>query len=375
MFALHVDTSRTWSGDQNQVLLTVLGLRARGQRAALVAHPHGELWQQASEGADLFPLAPHTEMDLRTAWQLSQLIRQLQPDLVHVHDAHGVTAALALSFGGSALRSRFVASRRVAFHIGKNAFSRWKYRQVECFLCTSDVVRSILVADGIPADRTTLVHEGIDLERVNAAPSLNVHEEFWLPHTAPVVGNVAALVPRKGQRYLIDAVPHILSKVPDARFLIVGAGALKETLEHQIKHLHLDHHVILTGFRPDVLSLHKGFDLFVTSAPTEGIGASVLDAMACGRAVVAAHAGGLSEVVVDGETGLLVPAHNSAALAEAITRLLQDSTLRERFGRAGLARARRIFNVDRMVDETLQVYDRLGDTDRGVDTARHAAPD
>ena len=105
MFSLHVDTSRTWSGDQNQVLLTVLGLRARGQRAALVAHPQGELRQRASEGTDLFPLAPRTEMDLRTPWQLSQLMRQLQPGLVHAHDAHGVAmAALALSLGSSVLR-------------------------------------------------------------------------------------------------------------------------------------------------------------------------------------------------------------------------------------------------------------------------------
>ena len=219
------------------------------------------------------------------------------------------------------------------------------------------------------------MHEGIDLERVSAAPPLNVHEEFWLPHNAPIVGNVAALVPRKGQRYLIDAVPDILSKVPDARFLIVGAGDLEGTLQRQIKHLHLEQHVVLTGFRPDVLSLHKGFDLFVSSSPREGIGASVLDAMACGRAVVAAHPGGLSEVVVDGDTGLLVPPHNPAALAEAITRLLLDPTFRERCGRAGLARARQLFNVDRMVDETVRVYDRLGDTDRGVDTARHAVPD
>ena len=376
MFSLHVDTARTWRGGQNQVLLTVLGLRARGHRAALVAHPEGELRRRAAEGPDLLPLAPRTEMDLRAAWQLSQLMRRLQPDVVHAHDAHGVAmTALALSLGGSALHSRFLATRRVDFHIGKNAFSRWKYQQVERFICASSFIRTMLISDGIPADHTILVYEGIDLERVSAAPPLNVHKEFRLPHDAPVVGNVAALVPHKGQRYLVDAVALVLQRVPDARFLIVGEGELEGALQRQIKRLHLEKHVILTGFRPDVLSLHKSFDLFVMSSVTEGLGTSALDAMACGRPVVATRAGGLSEVVVDGDTGMLVPVRDAAALAKGISCLLQDPALRDRYGKGALARARSTFNADRMVDETLLTYDHLVDTDRGADTARRAAAD
>ena len=376
MFSLHVDTARTWRGGQNQVLLTVLGLRARGHRAALVAHPEGELRRRVDEGPDLLPLSPRTEMDLRAAWQLSQLMRRLQPDVVHAHDAHGVAmTALALSLGGSALHSRFLATRRVDFHIGKNAFSRWKYRQVERFICVSSFIRTMLISDGIPADRTILVYEGIDLERVGAVPPLNAHKEFWLPHDAPVVGNVAALVPHKGQRYLVDAVALVLQRVPGARFLIVGEGKLEGALQRQIKRLHLEKHVVLTGFRPDVLSLHKSFDLFVMSSVTEGLGTSALDAMACGRPVVATRAGGLSEVVVDGDTGLLVPVRDAVALAEEISRLLQDPALRDRYGKSALARARTTFNADRMVDETLLAYDHLVDTDRGEDTARRAAAD
>ena len=376
MFSLHVDTARTWRGGQNQVLLTVLGLRARGHRAALVAHPEGELRRRAAEGPDLLPLTPRTEMDLRAAWQLSQLMRRLQPDVVHAHDAHGVAmTALALSLGGSALHSRFLATRRVDFHIGKNALSRWKYQQVERFICASSFIRTMLISDGIPADHTILVYEGIDLERVSAAPPLNVHKEFRLPHDAPVVGNVAALVPHKGQRYLVDAVALVLQRVPDARFLIVGEGELEGALQRQIKRLHLEKHVILTGFRPDVLSLHKSFDLFVMSSVTEGLGTSALDAMACGRPVVATRAGGLSEVVVDGDTGMLVPVRDAAALAKGISCLLQDPALRDRYGKGALARARSTFNADRMVDETLLTYDHLVDTDRGADTARRAAAD
>lgn len=374
MFSLHVDTARTWRGGQNQVMLTVLGLRARGHRTALVAHPTGALKERMAEGMDLYPLAPRNEMDLRAAWQLSRLIKQLRPAVIHAHDAHGVAfAALARSMAGGATPPRFVAARRVDFHIGANALSRWKYRQVELFVCASTCIQSMLVADGIPRERTTVVYEGIDLEHISAAPPINAHKELWLPHEAPVVGNVAALVPHKGQRYLIDAAARVVREVPDARFVIVGDGELADVLERQIRHLNLDKHVFLTGFRPDALSWHKSFDIFVMSSVTEGLGTSALDAMACGRPVVATRAGGLAEVVVDGETGLLVPIRDHDGLAAAIVRLLKNPALRERYGRAGLARARQTFNAERMVDQTLKVYEHLAGTRRVVDTGRHAA--
>ena len=122
-----------------------------------------------------------------------------------------------------------VASRRVDFHLRKNSFSRWKHRQVDCFIAASEAIRQMLVADGVPADRTVTVHEGIDVEHVLAAPPVNVHEAFWLPHHAPVVGNVAALVPHKGQRHLIEAAHLVVREMPDARFVILGEGELRES--------------------------------------------------------------------------------------------------------------------------------------------------
>ena len=87
MFSLHIDTARTWRGGQNQVLLTVNGLRELGHRAALVAHPDGELRRRAAEGLELVQLAPRTEMDLSAAWRLSRVVKQLRPDVIHAHDA------------------------------------------------------------------------------------------------------------------------------------------------------------------------------------------------------------------------------------------------------------------------------------------------
>lgn len=358
MFALHVDTARTWRGGQNQVLLTVLGLRALGHRAALVAHGEGELRARAREGLELVPLTPRTEMDLAAAFRLSRVVKRLRPDVIHAHDPHGVAmASLALSMGSPVPRPPLVASRRVDFHLKGNALSRWKYRQVDRFICASDVIRSMLVHDGVPPELVVTVHEGIDLAHVDAAPAANVHEEFWLPRQAPVIGNVAALVPHKGHRHLIDAIALVVREAPDGRLVIAGDGELRPAIERQIRDHHLEKHVFLAGFRPDVLSLHKTFDVFVMSSVTEGLGTSILDAMACGRAVVATTAGGIPEVVVDGETGLLVPPRDDRALASAIVRLLKDPGIRARMGDAGRERVRRFFSAERMVRETLAVYE------------------
>jgi glycosyltransferase involved in cell wall biosynthesis len=360
MFSLHVDTARSWRGGQNQVLVTVLGLRALGHRTVLVAHPTGELRRRAAEGLDLIPLAPRAEMDLAAAWRLSRVIKQLKPDIVHAHDPHGVAmASIALSMSTQPRTPRLVASRRVDFHMRQSALSRWKYRQVECFICASDAIRQIVMSDGVPRNRTVTVHEGIDLGRVGAAPRAELHKELWLPHDAPLVGNVAALVPHKGQRHLVDAAALVLPKQPDARFIIAGEGELRPQLEHQIRQHHLEKHVILAGFRTDILSLHKAFDLFVMSSVTEGLGTSILDAMACGKPVVGTTAGGIPEVVADGETGLLVPPRDPAAMAGAIIRLLSDRSLRERIGAAGLARVCERFSAEIMVKKTLEVYEAL----------------
>ncbi len=360
MFSFHIDTSRSWQGAQNQTLLTVLGLRAAGHRAWLAAHPDGELKRHAQEGLELLPISPRSEMDFSSGWRLSRALRQLRPDILHAHDPHAVAmASMAVSMAYPPPCPPIVASRRVAFRIKRNAFSLWKYHQVNLFLCASEVVRQHLIADGIPARLTTTVHDGIDVTHVDAAPPADIHAEFWLPHGCPIVGTVGALVPHKGQRHFVAAAARVVRRVPDARFVIVGEGQERQALEAQITQLKLDKHVILTGWRADVLSLHKAFDVFALSSITEGLGTALLDAMACRRPVVASRTGGIDEAVEDGRTGLLVEPRDEAGLADALVTLLEDDARRARMGDAGRARVEEKFSVDRMIADTLAAYERV----------------
>ena len=174
-----------------------------------------------------------------------------------------------------------------------------------------------------------------------------------------VIVNVGALVGHKGQKYLVEAMPLVLRDVHDAHLIIFGEGELRATLEKQIKHLNLTKRILLPGFREDVLSLMKSADLFVMSSVTEGLGSAVLDAMAMGHAVVGTRAGGIPEAVVPDQTGLLVDTADPKALAAAIVKLLKDATLRKQFGAAGLKRVAEQFDVDHLVDGTLDVYRRV----------------
>ena len=187
LFSLHIDTAKTWRGGQSQVMHTVLGLRGLDHRAVLVAQPEGELFRRMLEGTDLIPLASRNEVDLNAAWRLKRLLKEYSPGIIQAHDPHAVAlASLALSISSPTPRPALIATRRIEFPIAQNSFSRWKYSRVDHFVAISGAVRNRLVKDGIPADRISIVHEGVDVERIERLPSGNAHAAFYLPTHSPV---------------------------------------------------------------------------------------------------------------------------------------------------------------------------------------------
>ena len=374
MFSLHIDTAQTWRGGQSQVRYTVLGLRALGHRAALVADPSGALFQRMSEGLDLVPLSTRGEIDLAAAWRLSRVLKQLRPEILHAHDPSGVAmAATALSIASPSPRPVLVASRRIEFPIARNSFSTWKYSQVDLFLAISRAVRDRLIADRIPSSKIEIVHEGVDVERLVSLPHGNLHAALFLPTHSPIVATIGALVAQKDHHTLVEAAAIVVKQVSDVRFVILGEGDLRPHLEKQIKHLHLERHVFLAGFRADVLELLKDADVFALSSTHEGMCTSLLDAMAAEKPAVATAVGGVPEVVDDLVTGFLVPPREPDALAARIIQLLKDQALRRRMGRAGLERVQRLFTVERMVQETAAAYQALVETLRRSSSGRTQA--
>ena len=173
-----------------------------------------------------------------------------------------------------------------------------------------------------------------------------------------VVGNVAALTEQKDHETLLVAAQRLVAAEPSARVLVFGEGQLRPQLEERAKALGLGAAVVFAGFRPDVERFIPHFDAFCLSSQKEGLGTSLLDAMCFSRPIVATAAGGIPEVVIDGVNGRLVPVKDPEKLAAGLIEVLRASPeQRKKWGAAGRERFLASFSVERMVDETLGVYD------------------
>ena len=359
--SLHVDTAERWRSHQNHVLATVTGLEGLGHPTVLVAHAGGELKRRAREGLRLVDFAPKNEFDVNAGWQLARLVEEITPDVIHAHDPTAVAlAAMALQLRPPKGRlPLLVASRRSDVHLKRQAYSRWKNRRVDVFVAASQGIQTMLLDDGVPADRIVTVHDGLNVGLIDKHAPVDVHKTYWLPHGAPVVGTVGRLTPQKGTRHLVAAAARVVPQVPDTRFLVLGQGDLRESLERQVKDLGLERHVLLTGFQEDVWGVMRSLDVFVMSSVAESPGGTILEAMACGCPVVATRVGGIAESVLDEETGLLVPPRDEPALAAAIVRLLGDPALCRDLGAAARRRVETTFSVEEMVRELVEVYERF----------------
>jgi glycosyltransferase involved in cell wall biosynthesis len=207
------------------------------------------------------------------------------------------------------------------------------------------------------------VYHGIEppLTRALQREGLRIRSELHIPADAFLVGNVGRLALQKGQRHLIAAMPSLLERVPRAHAVIAGSGDLQAYLQDLSEEVGVAERVHVLGPRKDVPALMHAIDVFAMPSIWEGFGLVLLEAMAAGRAIVASRVATIPEVVVDGETGLLVPPGEPLALAEALAQLADQPALGGRLGEAGRERLRRHFSVDKMVGDTELLYRELVD--------------
>lgn len=356
MRVLHVDSAGGWRGGQNQVLLTARGMRDRGHEVLLACQAGGVLESRARDvGLTVAPAFFHGDLSPAAVWSMRRAWSAFHPEVVQLHDPHALSAGTLVSLVRAREPSpQLLATRRVDFPL-RGPLSRLKFRSCKRVIAVSRAIARVLEADGLEPDRVRVVYEGVP-DRPPAAGGAAALQALGISPESPVVGNVAALTGHKDHSTLLEAAARVIARVPEVRFLIVGDGELRRSLEGRAKALGLGAHCVFAGFRKDLDVLIPAFTLFCLSSRMEGLGTSLLDAMAFGRPVVATRAGGIPEAVEDGLTGLLVPARNPLALAEALLRLLSDASQREQMGRAARRRFEERFTAERMVDETLAVY-------------------
>lgn len=354
MRILHVDTALSWRGGQNQVLLTARGMVARGHSVAVACRGGGALETRLrGAGVDTFPIAVRGEASPLGLLSLARAFRSFRPEVAQLHDPHGVTAGLlAARLHGTA---RLVATRRVDFPL-RGPLSRRKYTSCRRVIAVSRAVAAVLEAGGVDADRIRVVYEGVP-NRPAAGGGAEALAALGVPAGCRVVGNVAALADHKDHATLLESAPGVLRRVPEACFVVVGEGELRPRLEARARELGLGERWIFAGFRSDLDRLLPAFAIFCLSSHREGLGTSLLDAMNFAIPIVATAAGGIPEAVEDGVTGRLVPPRDPPALAEALASLLLDAGRRAAMGQAGRRRFEARFSDERMVGETLRVFE------------------
>ncbi len=358
MKILHINTEKTWRGGEQQTFNLLKGLKQRNIPSHLLCQPNSPMAEKAEEiGIKTFPVSMHGEVDPLACFRIRTLINRFRYDILHSHTSHAHTLAFFSSIGTNVNR---LVTRRVDFSIFRHSFlklSGIKYRYMSDFyIAISHKIKDVLVNDGIPAGHIFVVHSGINPNRFDDVAKDYLIDEFNIKSSEQVVINVAHLAGHKGQQYLVKAIPLVLAKIPSARFFIIGGGELMDELQTLAASLGLKQELIFTGFRRDVGAFYQIADLFVMSSVQEGLGTAVLDALALGKPVVATRAGGIPEIIRDGETGRLVTPADPKALSEGIIRMLTDDELAKRVSRAGKSVVKQKFTIDTMVDRNIDVY-------------------
>ena len=313
------------------------------------------------EGVEVISLDRTPGIDFSLIKKLIRILKDQQVDILHAHQYtpyfYGATAAI---FSG---RSKVIFTehgrhqpdrvrpRRVIYNKFLNLFTN-RITGVSNF--SKD---SLVRFERLPAKKIDVIYNGInpkdfevDMDREAKTNELGIKREEL------VIGMIAGLRPVKNHSLLLQAFKEVVKKVPRAKLLLIGDGPLKESLESKVKSLRLENNVVFLGFRRDIAELLQVMDIFVLSSVAEATSLTLLEAMARGLPVVAVDAGGNSEIVLKGQTGILVPPKNYIEFAKAIISLIADPEKRRRMGEAGKRRAKSLFGIDRMLREYENLY-------------------
>jgi len=364
---VHTESSCGWGGQEIRVLTEAAGFLARGHRVELLTPPEAEIFTAArSRGIPVHPLP----IERKSLTGLAAMRRWLGAHglAADVCNSHSSTDSWLVALARTTLSGAppLVRTRHVSSPVSRNRTTYWLYQRASAHVVTAgEALRQQLHRDnGFALESMTSVPTGIDLARFRPAEPRAAREALGLPQR-PTLVIVATLRNWKGHTYLLEAFASLRARLPDWQLVIVGDGPQRQNLERAVGQLGLEHAARLVGRRDDVPTWLNAAELFaLPSYGEEGVPQAIMQAMACGLAVVSTPIGAIPEAVLDETTGLLVPPRDASALAQALERLMADAPLRERLAAAGLARAREHFGIELMLDRMEAVFRRFASARR-----------
>lgn len=360
------------SGAERHLLFLLEGLRKRGVDARLIIlverdRPMDEMAAAAEErNIPITRLRIYRDNDLTLLWRLRRALREIKPAIAHTHLIH------AELFGYVAAKAARVSAVVSSRHLD-DAFryrTRWRrinrrmWRLIDGGIAISEAMKQFAIEiEAAPAEKIHVVRYGMEYKWLSdediAATRQGLRQELKLPADAQILGMACRLVEQKGIPYALEALRRIRSDWPRANLVIAGDGEKGAELRRLASKLGIADRVFFLGWRPDAADLMAAFDVFLLPSLREGFGLVLLEAMSRRVPIIASQVGAIPEIVVDGETGVLVEARDVAGLTQAMTRLLHDRALRKYMGLLGATRLEEHFSVERMVAGTIAVYEKV----------------
>lgn len=290
----------------------------------------------------------------RNAEKISELLKNLGIDLLYMNNQpssnlEGIIAAKII--GIPALQHSRIETRLNSFEV--KAVNLWLKKMI----CVSEGVKNSFIRQGIDKSKCVVVYNGIDSKTIPQASRKEIRSAWGISDNEIVIGTVGSLIKRKRIINLIESIALIahISEQP-VKCMIVGKGPEKGNLVEIVKIKNLGGEVIFTGFQSDAISHINALDIFAMPSENEGMPRVILEAMLMGKPVIASDITGPSELVVNGETGFLVPVGKTDAIAGAILRLIENPILRERMGEKAKERVTRNFPVEKYVNDVENVF-------------------
>lgn len=382
MRVAHVITRMIIGGAQENTLLNCLDLiRDFGDEVLLITGPalgpEGDLLGQGRAGELPIRLLPnlrraiHPWNDVRARAQIRAAISEFQPEVVHTHSAKG--GLLGRHVAWSLNVPAVVHSVHGApFHPYQSSAARgffcrcerWAARRCHRLISVADAMTDLMVDAGVaPREKFTTIYSGMDVEPFLRAGEQReqVRAKYGWTDQHVVIGKIARLFHLKGHDDLITAAVEVVKRNDNVRFLLVGDGILREQLSARIARLGLSDHFTFTGLVPpaEIPSLIGAMDCLVHTSYREGLARALPQALIAGRPVISYDVDGAREVTITGETGILVPPQDTAALAAAITELAGSGELRERLGATGRERFTEQFRHQYMTRRIRELYQQV----------------
>ncbi|MEZ5536109.1 MAG: glycosyltransferase [Thiolinea sp.] len=358
MKILHVETGQHLYGGAKQVAFLLDGLQELGVENVLCAPKNSAIaLQTEAKNIPCRTTDSAGDLDWHFFWQARRIMKQEKPDLVHLHSRRGADVLggiAAKTLGLPCVLSRRVDNREPGWVV------KLKYRLYDHIITISRGIQTVLLDEGVAADKISCVHSAVDLALYqHPASREEFRQTFGLPEQVFSIGIIAQLIKRKGHRYLLQIVPELIRRHPDLRILVFGKGPLDAELKLYVQEHDLQNHVIFTGFRDDLERWLGCLDLVVHPADIEGLGVSLLQAAAAGVPIIASRTGGIPEIVRHEQNGLLTAPGDETALLEAISRLVSEPETRHSMRQAAQNIVTEHFSLQHMIEGNYAVYQRV----------------